>query len=254
MSTKPDRLSLEIACDFLEENGFTDAVPVFRKWVADRCRPTIDEVLPLAIEYHLKNQGSVGGLFLGRENLTDHELWAQKLGSDNIEFRKLLDLLSAMTTKQRRIVAGRTRDAVDRERRERNRPLNLEESPGAYRSLDQWRGDSETLLAWRRANEQVSNVQTQAEPTFQFPDPMPEHITVDGVEMLIVEAGRSNASGEHYLLANPPSGYTRRFSGRQLRDLFAQPHTDTQTPPDGTITLNDMQIPVRDVRFTPDRR
>lgn len=114
MSDPIDRLACRAACDLVEEAGFDPSVVAFFR---KACRPTVAEVLPLAIAYrkeHRERNGPMSDFFLLNRVATRYLLNrledAREQGDSKLE--ELAALLLEMSGKERTRVAWMSREAI----------------------------------------------------------------------------------------------------------------------------------------------
>lgn len=140
------RSAARIACDVVEAEGFDPAVV---KLLRSACRPSVAEVLPLAIAFRKRWGNYPGGTFHGffeKGEVSDvqimdalaYHLTVNHDGTDDSGDdydQSFSSLLLLMSPGQRRKVASRARQAVEAERRAANPPMtpgNVPSSGGRW--------------------------------------------------------------------------------------------------------------------------
>ena len=126
MKPTVDKAAYRVACDLIEEAGFDPAVVAFFRRA---CAPTVDEVLPLAIQClrAYRDGPTLRSFFQGRSDETDipYLTETRSLCEDSglSEGVTLCTLLLQMSPSQRKKVARRARQEIEAERRNHPSPL-----------------------------------------------------------------------------------------------------------------------------------
>lgn len=247
MSDPVDRLALDMATDLLKEHGFDQLADVLRK----ACRPTVPDVLPLAIEYrkaYPHHAGFFAGTHVSDSEIVESLALERRCGSE--AGQSLLSLLLEMSVSQRRKVARRARDAVERERQEERMRADPASFAGSILRAGavQW-GDANTtaplagIMALQDQHRQYGD--------FRFRPPVPAadlqaladeqvrrfaaidfaahfrshpspRFEVDGETFEAIEAGDGGNFGTldgRYVIGRSANGVHRRFSGLRLLDV-----------------------------------
>lgn len=197
-----DRLGLDMATDLLKEHGFDQFAEILRK----ACRPTVEEVLPLAIAYRKAYREGLTAFFEANR-VSMAYLKAELDDSGYPERTELIRLLLEMPGKLRTQVAWKAREQI-RAERQRDR----EEITG--------RRQPEPLPISSRVDAFTRAMQSTPPPFRAFAPSELKGVTLecDGIHMEILRYGDEPIYGQ-YIEAQHPNGYVRRFSGLSLRDV-----------------------------------